>query len=260
MTPKRAVILAAGNGTRMGRLTADRPKAMLDVDGVPLIDRHLDALAACGIHDVTIVVGYQQQRLRDHLGDRVRFVDNPRYRETNSLYSLWLGREQLLQGAVVMNSDLLVSRPLLARLVGAPVDDAVLVDSSSTLDEEEMKVKIWQGLAVDFSKELAPWDADAENVGILKFGARGGRRLVAHIDALVRAGDVNAWAPKAFRAFAQQWPLRAIETGGLSWTEIDFPGDLDRARQIVAPVLSEPLYLRRAQGERRVEGPVRRAA
>jgi choline kinase len=238
MFPKRAVILAAGNGTRMGRLTADRPKAMLDVDGVPLIDRHLDALAACGIHDVTIVVGYQQQRLRDHLGDRVRFVDNPRYRETNSLYSLWLGREQLLDathGAVVMNSDLLVSRPLLARLVGAPIDDAVLVDSSSMLDEEEMKVKIWQGFAIDFSKELAPWDADAENVGILKFGARGGRRVVAHIDALVRAGDLNAWAPKAFRAFAQEWPLHAIETGGLSWTEVDFPGDLDRAQQIVAP-------------------------
>lgn len=235
MSPKRAVIVAAGNGTRMGRLTADRPKAMLDVDGVPLIDRHLDALAACGIHDVTIVVGYQQQRLRDHLRDRVRFVDNARYRETNSLYSLSLAREQLCHGAVIMNSDLLVSRALLARLVNTPVDDAVLVDSSSTLDEEEMKVKIWHGYAIDFGKELAPWDADAENVGILKFGARGGKRLVAHVDALVAAGDLNAWAPKAFRAFAQEWPLRAIETGGLSWTEIDFPEDLDRAHQIVAP-------------------------
>src|SRR5262249_41355451 len=95
MSASRAIILAAGNGTRMGRLTADRPKAMLDVDGQSIVERALDALAWCGIDDVTLVVGYQQERLRQHLGARVRFIENPRYRETNSLYSLWLAREIL---------------------------------------------------------------------------------------------------------------------------------------------------------------------
>jgi choline kinase len=236
MSPRRAIILAAGNGKRMGMLTADRPKAMLEVDGVPLIDRHLDALASCGIRDVAIVAGYQQERLRDHLRGRARFIDNARYRDTNSLYSLWLARDELRHGAVIMNSDLLVSRDLMRRLVQAPVEDAVLVDQDGTLAEEEMKVKIWQGFAIDFSKELAPWDADAENVGILKFGARGGQRLAAYVDALIAAGELNAWAPKAFRAFAQEWPLRAIATDGIPWTEIDFPEDLERAQQLVVPV------------------------
>jgi len=95
-------------------------------------------------------------------------------------------------------------------------------------------VKIWQGFAIDVSKELAPLDADGENVGILKFGPRGGRRLVEHLDALIVAGEVNAWAPRAFKAVAQEWPLRAIATDGLPWTEIDFPEDLERARQMVA--------------------------
>ena len=239
MSASRAVILAAGNGKRMGRLTADRPKAMLEVDGLALIDRELDALASCGVVDVTIVVGYQQQRLREHLGDRVRFIENVRYQETNSLYSLWLARERVAQGAVIMNSDVLVSSALIAKLVDSPAEDAVLVDANSTLAEEEMKVKIWQGFAIDFSKELAPWDADAENVGILKFGARGGRRLAAHLDALVAKGDVNAWAPQAFKAVAQEWPLRAIATDGLPWTEIDFPEDLERARQMVTRTLSQ---------------------
>jgi L-glutamine-phosphate cytidylyltransferase len=233
MSASRAVILAAGNGKRMGRLTVDRPKTMLEVDGRALIDRELDALAACGVVDVTIVVGYQHERLRDHLGSRVRFVENARYKETNSLYSLWLARETLKGGAVVMNSDILVSPPLLAKLIDAPVEDAVLVDTHSALADEEMKVKIWQGFAIDFSKELAPWDADAENVGILKFGPRGGCRLVDHMDALIAAGEVNAWAPQAFKAVAQEWPLRAITTEGLPWTEIDFPEDLERARQMV---------------------------
>jgi L-glutamine-phosphate cytidylyltransferase len=234
MSASRAVILAAGNGKRMGRLTVDRPKTMLDVDGRALIDRELDALAACGVFDVTIVVGYQHERLRDHLGSRVRFIENARYKETNSLYSLWLARETLEDGGVVMNSDILVSQPLMAKLIDAPVEDAVLVDTHGTLAEEEMKVKIWQGFAIDFSKELAPLDADGENVGILKFGPRGGRRLVEHLDALIAAGEANAWAPRAFKAVAQEWPLRAIATDGLPWTEIDFPEDLERARQMVA--------------------------
>ncbi len=235
MSASRAVILAAGNGTRMGRLTVDRPKTMLEVDGRALIDRQLDALAACGVLDVTIVVGYQHERLRDHLGDRVRLIENARYKATNSLYSLWLARETLEDGAVVMNSDILVSQPLMAKLIDAAVEDAVLVDTDSTLAEEEMKVKIWHGFAIDFSKELAPWDADGENVGILKFGPRGGRRLVEHLDALIAAGEVNAWAPRAFKAVAREWPLRAIATDGLPWTEIDFPEDLERARQMVSP-------------------------
>src|SRR4030095_1424459 len=117
MSASRAVILAAGNGKRMGRLTVDRPKTMLDVDGRALIDRELDALAACGIFGVTILLGYHPERPRDRLGSRVRFIENARYKETNSLYSLWLARETLKGGAVVMNSDILVSPPLLAQLI-----------------------------------------------------------------------------------------------------------------------------------------------
>src|SRR4029453_2688592 len=109
MSASRAVILAAGNGNRMGRLTVDQPKTMLDVDGRALIDRELDALAACGVFDVTIVVGYQHKRLRDHLGSRVRFIENARYKETNSLYSLWLAPEALKGGPVVMNPHILVT-------------------------------------------------------------------------------------------------------------------------------------------------------
>jgi L-glutamine-phosphate cytidylyltransferase len=237
MLPTRALILAAGYGSRMGDLTADRPKAMLDVDGRSLIEHQLDALASYGVRDVTVVVGYQAQRMREHLGKRVTFVENKRYRETNSVYSLWLARDVLRRGAMVMNSDLLVSQELFGRLVMAPVEDAVLVDRTSEMDEEEMKVKIWQGFAVDFGKDLPASDAHAENVGILKFGAEGGRRLVEHLDALIGGGLVNAWAPRAFRALASAWPLRAIDTAGLPWTEIDFPEDLARAREVIAPAI-----------------------
>src|SRR5262249_24544449 len=151
-------------GSRMGALTADRPKAMLDVDGRSLIEHQLAALASYGVTEVTVVIGYQAQRMREHLGTRVHFVENARFRETNSVYSLWLTREKLREGSLILNSDLLVARELLGRLVTAPVEDAVLVDRTSVMDEEEMKVKLWQGFAVDFGKDLPADDAHAENV------------------------------------------------------------------------------------------------
>jgi choline kinase len=238
MPLQRAIILAAGNGKRMGALTADRPKALLDVNGRTLIDRQLSALHAHDIYDITIVSGYQQQRLSAHVGRRARFIENRDYATTNSLYSLALARNAILDGALIMNADILVSAELLGCLVDAPGDDAVLVERRDSFDDEQMKVGIWHDFAVRFGKDLPPEEAHAENVGIVKFGATGGELLIEEMDRLLALGETNAWAPKAFDALAQHWPLLAVETGGVPWTEIDFPEDLARAEQEIAPALA----------------------
>ena len=80
MFPQHAVILAAGNGSRMGALTSDRPKPMLAVGRHTLIDRAIGALQCAGIRDITVVAGYHREGLRAHLDGRVRFVDNPHFR------------------------------------------------------------------------------------------------------------------------------------------------------------------------------------
>ena len=95
---------------------------------------------------------------------------------------------------------------------------------------------------MDFSKELRPEDSHGENVGILKFGAEAGQRLVRHLDALVNAGKVNAWAPMAFAALAKEWPVAAVSTHGIPWTEIDFPDDLMRAERDIAPLLAQAVW------------------
>ena len=229
MPPRQAIILAAGTGSRMGSLTAERPKALLEVAGLSLIDRQIDALNASGINDVTVVTGYLAGRLHDHLQARVTFVHNKDYRETNSLYSLWLARETLARGSVVMNSDTLVAPKLISRLLHSPASDAALVDPRNNLD---------------FSKDMSPEESDGENVGVLKFGRQGGTRVVQHLDALVNAGNVKAWAPLAFAALAREWPLCAVSTHGIPWTEIDFPEDLERAEREIAPLVAQPVWNR----------------
>jgi choline kinase len=244
----RAVILAAGNGHRMGQLTIDRPKCLLEVGRHPLIDWQLASLGACGVRDVTVVIGYQGARIRSSLGNRVRYIENTRYSETNSLYSLWLARHQLAGGALVLNADVLVPTLLIERLLRSRANDAVLIDRRQGLGAEEMKVKLWFDLVVDFSKELPAEQADGENVGIAKFGAEGGRRLITCLDSLVAAGHEQAWAPLAFRTLGREWPLRAVTTDRAPWIELDFPEDLERARRVIAPAIRRIEWERVATG------------
>lgn len=238
MFPEHAVILAAGNGSRMGALTSDRPKPMLPVGRRTLIERAIAALECAGIRDITVVAGYQQHVLRAHLDGRVRFVENPHYRETNSLYSLWLAAAHLTGGAVILNSDVLFPFAMLDRLLRAPLADALLYDRGSVLDPETMKVKLHGPLVIGMSKDFPVDEADGENVGIVKVGAEGARALMAILDRLVIGGAHTAWAPQAFAELARRRPLGAIDVAGLPWTEIDTPDDLERARLQVVPAIS----------------------
>jgi choline kinase len=233
-----AVILAAGHGSRMGALTAERPKALLEVAGYPLIDRQIDALTMFGVRHITVVTGYKHDRLHEHLGTRVSYIHNDRYSTSNSLYSLWLARHVLRQGAVVLNSDILASPALIARLLDAPAHDAALIDPRGDLGAEEMKVRVSNGFISEFSKDMPVEQAHGENVGILKFSREGGTRLNHHLEVLVHVGMTNAWAPLAFGALAREWPLIAVSTHGIPWTEIDFPEDLARAEHVIAPQLA----------------------
>lgn len=235
--PPCAVILAAGRGSRLRPHTDDRPKCLIEIDGRTLIERQIESLAACGVSDVVAVVGYRHDVVRRVVGRRVRYVENARYYETNSLYSLWLAREELRRGAVVINSDVLAAPLLFERLCRADAPDAVLVDRDQACGVEEMRVTLEGSLVVDFGKHLPAEKCHGENVGMVKFGVEGGGRLRECLTRLVDTGHENDWAPFAFRALARTWPLQAVATDGDPWIEIDDPDDLARARRIIAPAM-----------------------
>jgi choline kinase len=234
---KKAIVLAAGTGSRMRPLTDQRPKCLLEVGGETLVQKQLRAFQACGIDDVVMVVGYQAARVRDVLGGRVRYLDNARFAQTNSLYSLWLAREELAPGALIINSDVLALGRLFAKLVQAPSASAILVELGHAFDAEDMKVELRGMQVLDFGKDLPPERSHAHNVGMAKFSEEDAGDLVECLDRLVRGGHENDWAPRAYREFAARRPLAAVTTDGLPWIEIDFPTDLDRARIEIDPAI-----------------------
>jgi choline kinase len=237
MAVTKAIILAAGACTRLRPLTDDRPKCLLEVGGRTLIERQVETLAAFGVSDVIAVVGYRGDRVRQRLGRRIRYVENERYARTNSLYSLWLARDELVPGALILNSDVLAAPPLFERLLRSPAPDAVLVERGEHFEAEDMKVTLNGSHVLDFGKELPGELAHAHNVGVAKFSGTGALRLAGCLERLVAAGHENDWVPFAFREFARKWPLEAVGTEGLPWIEIDYVEDLARARLEVEPAI-----------------------
>lgn len=234
----KAIILAAGKGTRLNGAEL-KPECLFEVGGRTFLDHQLSALAYADINDVVVVLGFEAERIQGSCTSTVSFVLNERFEETSSLYSLWLAREHLVEGFVVLNCDVLFHPALLTKLLSAPFADALLVDlvdkENNNLGDEEKKVRIQNGLVVDIRKDMDPKDADGENVGIVKFSSEGAERLIEKMNGLVSKGGECDWAPRAFREYAAEFPLYAISTDGYPWIEIDFPADYHKAEQQIFP-------------------------
>ena len=240
----KAIILAAGKGTRLDG-AAVKPKCLVEVGGLTLLQRQIDTLRSFDINEIVVVVGFGADSIREACEGGVNFVENNRFAETSSLYSLWLAQEHLQDGFVVLNSDVLFHPQLLADLLESSRENALLLSDAATapLGDEEMKVKVKDGRVVHISKDMDPLEADGENVGIVKFSATGARLLVDYMNKLIAAGAVKDWAPRAFLEFAREQPLYAISTRGLPWIEIDFPEDYRRAVAEVYPLMDQASVL-----------------
>jgi choline kinase len=243
----KAIILAAGRGARLTGGNYDMPKCLVTLGGETLLSRNVRLLRDAGLEEVVVIVGCAADTVRRTVQD-VEFVENARFAQTNSLYSLWLARPLLADGFVVMNCDVLVHPQLLSDLLTARHQDALLLayrDEHTDYGAEEMKVRVRQGRVIDISKTMDPAEADGENVGIAKFSAAGARLLVEQMDALIGSGDHKAWVPRAFKSFAEQRALHAIGTRGFPWTEIDFPEDYRNAVEVVLPEIERDLSAQR---------------
>lgn len=196
-----AIILAAGEGTRLRPLTDDRPKCLVEVAEKPMLAHSLDALAEAGVRRVDLVIGYRGAQLRDAFGDQYRgialhWIDNPRYATTGNLYSLWLARAAMVCDLYLVESDLLYAPEVLPALDAAPLPDVALVDrfappmNGTVILAEDgvsraMVLKRDQGPDFDYGPAL-------KTVNIYRFSAAYLQaHLVPALDRAVDAGDVR---------------------------------------------------------------------
>jgi choline kinase len=244
------MVLAAGAGRRLRPDTERLPKALLPVDGtVTILDIALRNLAAVGLTDVAIIVGHAAGVIadraasleRDH-GVRIALVHNDRAQDWNNAYSLWLAREYLSQGALLVNGDTVhpvsVERTLLAAWDVLPAADLILaLDAEKRLADEEMKVALDErGLVRRISKQLNPAVADGEYIGATLIQPAAALALAAALEATWRR-DPGLYYEDGYQELALRGgEVAAAPIGAVPWVEVDNHADLCRARQIA------PLY------------------
>jgi choline kinase len=241
MKINKAIILAAGKSKRLGALTTHLPKCLLPLGTKTILEYQIENLHSCAIHDIIVVTGFYEEKIKQTSGRSFHCVSNPDFDKTNSIYSLWLALKDINEGVVILNSDVVFHPDILTNLLKARYPDALAVCFQNGLGTEEMKVKVKNDRIVDISKSMDPKIADGENVGIVKFSSGGIKVLYKMVNDLIRDGVVNAWAPLAFQKICSSYNLYAVSTEGLPWSEIDFPEDLEKVRTEIYPSICKNL-------------------
>ena len=232
----QAIILAAGLGSRLHKVTGGKSKALVEVGGRPLILHQLEALADHGVGPVLVVAGHEADEVQKVIGDRAEVILNDRFAETNSLYSLWLARDWVKGPFVLLNCDLFFDPRILDRLLEES-RNVLAYDSTSSRGREQTKVAIKQRRVLDIGKDVPASSARGESLGALKFEKDGAEAMMQVADELIRGGNEGAWVIEATRAVCKQVPVFGLNVAGEAWAEIDFPYDLDVARREVWPAI-----------------------
>ena len=235
----RAIILAAGAGTRLSPLTNGLPKCLVAMGPRPLIDHQILALRAVGVEDIVIVVGYEADQIRHHCDDSVRFVENREFATTNSIYSLYLARHELDADTFLFNCDIIFHAEVLQRMMAAKGQNAVAVDGAVKLQAGEMNVQFLRGGEVKaVGKQLDPASCQAMSVQLVKFRAAGAQVVAGEVERLVELDEKNVFPTSAYGPLIDSGRLFAVEVGDLPWAEIDDLADYARAVDLVLPRLA----------------------
>ena len=238
----KAVVLAAGSGTRLMPITADRPKALVHVGEQTLLDRIAGQCAALGMREMIVVTGYKSESLDTWIESsnhdlQITSVFNAEYETINNAHSLWVARHAIGDaGFVKFDGDLLVHTAILRQLVDAAAPSALVIDSDVSLGDEEMKAQIDDASNVlGLGKWIVPAEAHGESIGVEKIAAADAPRVFDAIENLVhRDGQTDAYYEDAYhRLIEGGWELGSVDTQGLPWTEIDTRDDLALANRLV---------------------------
>lgn len=247
--PIKAIILAAGSGSRMGAATANLPKGMLSIRGKPLLEWQLEVLQRAGINEIAIVTGYRKEAIQF---TGVTYYHNADYARTNMVESLMCARAAFNADVLVAYADILYTVELVERMLKPSPDLGVAVDAdwrnywmerygTTETDLESLTVSD-QGVITDIGRSLDSSEGlQYRYIGLIRFSSRALERAMRLRD---RKQSLNEPWKQSGKPFPQGYmtdllhemredgcPVKAVVTQG-QWLEIDVPKDYEVAQRI----------------------------
>ena len=233
----KALILAAGVGSRLAPLTDHMPKSLVEVNGTPILMKQIENLHACGITDITVVSGYLSHVLASAVGGKypeIRILESVDYAITNNMYSAYLAKEAMAgQGFLMMNADVFFDASVIRALVDCPHPNAIVVDVGRYM-EESMKVMERNGKLTAIAKTIPPAQALGCSIDVYKFSPAAADAFFAKCSEYIEANnDRKQWSEVALNDILTEVDFYACPLRG-RWLEIDTQDDLFAAEKLFA--------------------------
>lgn len=237
----KAIILAAGVGSRIRPLTNNCPKSLLKVNGKTILEMMISHLQSCDINEVVFVLGYLQEQIKDFVQEnfpnlKSHFVTNERYAETNTGFSLMLAQDLINgSGFIKFDADVVFDKEILKRLIACEYANCLCIDKNINLDAEEIKVIIDdQNRVLKASKTVDPKDAVGESIGIEKIDSKTAALLFSELKIMMQEQkNHQEYYEAAYeRLIANGATFNVLDISGLKWTEIDTKEDFAAAERI----------------------------
>lgn len=242
---EHAILLSAGQGSRLLPLTAERPKCLIDFSGKSLLEWQIEMLARGGVKRIDVVTGFMTDMVEEHLMAirdprveiSVRF--NPFYKVADNLGSCWIAREAMRGDFLILNGDTLVSEEIVRKVQRGgehredPWPIAVTVDVKEHYDSDDMKVERAGERLVHIGKTLTAEQSNAESIGFLAFRGEGAELFREAVRQAMRTPEgVQHWYLKVIDSLAPTGKVGTVSIEGLHWAEVDFLNDIEIATKL----------------------------
>lgn len=230
-------LMAAGMGTRISA-TTNQPKSLLDIGGMPLIEHTVQLLLKNHI-EVNIILGYKGELIKEALKEYpITYYENPFYRETNSIASLWFARAGIdgQSDVLLANADVFWQQDLLNQLLACEEDVVLLGDRTRRLSGDYFFHCEGQKL-LRYGKEMEVADRTCEYVGIAKIKKSFLPKMVTQMNTLISQGDYHLWWENTLYSLIQTEDIMVEDIDGKFWSEID---TLEDYKRILAYVKEHP--------------------
>lgn len=240
---RRAVILAAGRGSRLHALTGDVPKCLTEIGGEPILERALRALASLSVTEAVVVIGYMGAMVRGRIGSRfdgidIFYVEAPDYATTNNIRSLWDARDYLDQDLVLLEADVAFDAAVVGTLLAQNGSSAAVVPFEPTLSGTVVRrnsagqvtsfvLGAEQGLQFDTKDTFKTVNIYVLREQLLR------EQFLPRLSNAIAAGHVNEYYETILRDCVAdpraEVHIAAVDVSASRWSEIDDDRDLDAA-------------------------------
>ena len=231
----KALILAAGLGTRLSPITNTCPKSMVAVNGKPIIQKQIENLLENNITDITVIGGYLYDVLEQFIHEKypnIRVINSVDYATTNNMYSAFMGKEYVGDGDfLMMNADVYYDSSVIKSLLQFDKPNAIVTDIGNYL-EESMKVIEKDGHLVEIAKTITKEDALGASIDVYKFSKDGGNAFFEKCREYIEdKKELKKWSEVALNDILSEVNFYACPLDG-RWYEIDNHDDLRIAEEL----------------------------